>query len=91
MFTLKCPICDNLSIDRYVYSHGTITCSENCANEVIQKVIKKQDIPPLELPLPTCEWCSAIITDIPDMYYNMLFCLVYCVSFYKDAHNIKTF
>ena len=39
MFTIKCPICEQTSDDKYVYIHGILTCSENCANQVTQMVV----------------------------------------------------
>ena len=92
MFQLTCPVCKNMSVDKYVYAYGTITCSEKCANEIVQKVKEKVDLPPLELPVATCEWCSTVIeNDIPELYYNFLFCSTYCINDYKLAHGIKSF
>lgn len=90
-FTLKCPICKKITFDHFVYHFSVITCSENCATQVQQKYVAGKDLPPLELPIPTCEWCRIEIRDIPELYNNVFFCSEYCLNFYKEEQGIKSF
>ena len=39
MFSIKCPICEQISDDKYMYLNGILTCSENCANQVSQMIV----------------------------------------------------
>lgn len=89
--TLKCPVCDQITDDFFIYCVGYIVCSYECADTVKSYFNDNppQKFPDLNLPKEICtNWnCYKEIDDQYVKKYGNKYCSIECFNEWKKSNG----